>query len=496
MRKTLTFILILSIIGLVKGQSNFPKQTHHAHKKKLLDLLEPGRNQAKKITPIRHVLENDFIKMDSFKLLILDENSTPGNLTTDFKVEIEYDEFGHHSSSTQYESNNDGSLEKDDYFEKIYDDKGRLKEYIEYDVSNNPAIPSDKSIYSYYENNLLKEESFWQWNGSTWDSLGRENFAYDESGRVIEENYSFIHFGSDNKTQITYSDTLISSIYSVFDEASSTYQPTTKNETRIYVDKEITIFYRIFNDGTWKIKGKEEKSFLNNEKNTTIINYIYNETNIDPWLVTDKIVTELNSFNKISSYLLENYSTNGSVEYGYFETYSYSDNGVLLTVTYYDFDSNLKDYVPEAREVLISDTSITREKMLVPFEENDEESARYLEYKLDTLKRYDYDAVENDWFIDEVGVFYYSSFAPSVAHDQQYKNIKVFPNPARDYVHFNADKGEIKFLKLFDVNGILKSSMNGNIESIDVSNLKEGIYIYTIQLMTNEILKGKIMVSK
>ncbi len=80
------------------------------------------------------------------------------------------------------------------------------------------------------------------------------------------------------------------------------------------------------------------------------------------------------------------------------------------------------------------------------------------------------------------------------------ESIKVYPNPARDYVYVdieatNFEKGEIE---LFDMQGKLVkkaklSAKQGN--RVDVSNLNAGTYTYNVSL-NGKTIRGKVIVGK
>ncbi|MFA5540403.1 MAG: T9SS type A sorting domain-containing protein [Bacteroidales bacterium] len=80
------------------------------------------------------------------------------------------------------------------------------------------------------------------------------------------------------------------------------------------------------------------------------------------------------------------------------------------------------------------------------------------------------------------------------------ESIKVYPNPARDYVYVdieatNFEKGEIE---LFDMQGKLvkKAKLNAKQRNrIDVSNLNSGAYTYNVSL-NGKTISGKVIVGK
>ncbi len=72
------------------------------------------------------------------------------------------------------------------------------------------------------------------------------------------------------------------------------------------------------------------------------------------------------------------------------------------------------------------------------------------------------------------------------------RNIRIYPNPANDHVCINGIKGTA-ILNIYNVNGkLLVTKQIYNESSINISNLKPGIYIYRIN-NENKILNGKLI---
>lgn len=74
-------------------------------------------------------------------------------------------------------------------------------------------------------------------------------------------------------------------------------------------------------------------------------------------------------------------------------------------------------------------------------------------------------------------------------------NIKVYPNPAADVLYIaGATQGEL--FKLFDINGreVASTQLKGQ-SAIDISNLAEGLYLYSILDKENNVMqRGKVSV--
>lgn len=76
--------------------------------------------------------------------------------------------------------------------------------------------------------------------------------------------------------------------------------------------------------------------------------------------------------------------------------------------------------------------------------------------------------------------------------------LNVYPNPATTQVHFSTGSSMAKFVSVFDITGKLVSKLNleDGKAKLDVSNLQEGLYLYTLNSSDQKILKtGKLTVS-
>jgi len=97
------------------------------------------------------------------------------------------------------------------------------------------------------------------------------------------------------------------------------------------------------------------------------------------------------------------------------------------------------------------------------------------------------------WMIDQI-VFRGYEMMGSV-NDFSENNIKVYPNPTNDFIHFSSPSISLNgyHFYLFDMTGkiILLSEISDN-ESINIQHLKSGIYFYKLQ-KGNDVLKGKLV---
>ncbi len=78
-------------------------------------------------------------------------------------------------------------------------------------------------------------------------------------------------------------------------------------------------------------------------------------------------------------------------------------------------------------------------------------------------------------------------------------NLKVYPNPASDVIHFNIESSYAKQLLIMDITGKMVETINvvSGDNTINTSEYNAGIYLYQVKASNGEVLgSGKFSVSK
>ncbi|RYM34691.1 T9SS type A sorting domain-containing protein [Brumimicrobium glaciale] len=86
-----------------------------------------------------------------------------------------------------------------------------------------------------------------------------------------------------------------------------------------------------------------------------------------------------------------------------------------------------------------------------------------------------------------------------VSVTDQYKEISIYPNPANNFVNFKIDGLENGTVIINSVTGqeVVNTTISNGMKQVDVSNLNNGVYIYTIRNNNNEVIKtNKLVVRK
>jgi len=90
---------------------------------------------------------------------------------------------------------------------------------------------------------------------------------------------------------------------------------------------------------------------------------------------------------------------------------------------------------------------------------------------------------------DKKGIVYEYFINPISVKNIDNHNVLIYPNPAKDYINISL-KSEIGLLKILDISGklIIKKQINSSETSINISNLKSGIYFIEMSSGKNDLI--------
>ena len=78
-------------------------------------------------------------------------------------------------------------------------------------------------------------------------------------------------------------------------------------------------------------------------------------------------------------------------------------------------------------------------------------------------------------------------------NDNVLNNIKMYPNPANDYLNFNTNSNENVDIQIFDILGKSVLNLDNVRNPVNVSELKSGVYFVQITLGTEKGTKKLII---
>lgn len=107
------------------------------------------------------------------------------------------------------------------------------------------------------------------------------------------------------------------------------------------------------------------------------------------------------------------------------------------------------------------------------------------------------DSTGNLWLCSaSEGLIKVNPLALTLKEDAQKETIKLFPNPARNYVYINS-KLAIQNISITNIDGnqidSIPFNFNDAIAKIDLSNYKPGIYFFKLTMQSGEVLYKKII---
>lgn len=350
---------------------------------------------------------------------------------------------------------------------------------------------SSQTEYEYYPNNNLFEEIYTSWDAtsSLWDKIGKAIYYYNTNNKVTE----FILQSWDES----------------IDDYDNLYRYTYAYNSN--GDVKETIDYT-WDGADWINDSDSDKSVItyNGNKLDYVTTYSYNvagsewvidlESTLTTYTYNANILIELEQKWKGADWIDKNkniytYNANGQliedvsqewIDPNWVETerttYDFV-NGNMTTETEYSYNNG---WVSDYKTVNTFDPVLLMSNFIHPF--NDKTGKDYLFgssniYYNKILTSNDSYYFGDTWEDSSRTTFYYDGATAGLS-DIDLNKISVYPNPTADFV-FITENANIATFKILDLVGktIVQDKLNQS-NKIDVSNLKEGLYI--LELKTSE----------
>lgn len=430
-----------------------------------------------------------------------------------------------------------------------YDEYGRLIEEVRYDYENDELRPYIKKTHEYDETGNLLSYVLYFWNNISkeWGVEDKYDYEYDENNNLIRNIYTYII--NDNmhkfKYEYTYNEKNLLVNETTFRYKDSTYTYSSKVEYNYNdndnLNEEITSTYK--ND-TWEYTYKytfeyDENDNLLFEKHFNFYEDTYILQNIDAYKYDDQnnqIEYKYGSFDNDSinykSKITYNYDDNHNMieqisyynsdgiffpmskdEYQYendrmtnwissrwsdsAQTWQFRDrrqtvrdeNGNTLEDIYYEYynEENSK-WIPEQKQIFEYD--LTKEMTEIMFPDIDEGSDRFFN-KITYAAGMRYNYPTKEYIMQYDGVLYYSPVTTSVQKTEELR-LSIYPNPVSNSI-FIKGLQNVANLEIYSLNGrkVLSQKVHQGI-SVDVSNLRTGVFYYKINV-GNKNITGKFI---
>ncbi|MGM0376622.1 MAG: family 16 glycosylhydrolase [Bacteroidota bacterium] len=149
----------------------------------------------------------------------------------------------------------------------------------------------------------------------------------------------------------------------------------------------------------------------------------------------------------------------------------------------------------------IEDFSFSDEQNTLSYTYGDvEDGGEFLPCRVEALRIWlDKDAEVNhevDFSIDSI---WFSEYNPwnSIFRPKKYLNFKIWPNPAKNSLYFEDLSSDVKSYQIYSMEGRIVTQ--GTIDyknTIDVSNLHNGLFVLILRTNNNQVYRGKFQIRK
>ena len=350
-----------------------------------------------------------------------------------YKSTYTYDNSGRKLTETSwYEATNSWIVMYKD--SSTYNANGQLLTYIEFerDLTTNSLVASYKTDYQYNTNDKTEMKYSWNTTSHTWLLRYKTVNTYDNTGKIILALTCFWN------------------VNSWTDEHKSVYEYDTN------ANKIVETVYN-WSSSEWLNSSKTMYNYDVNGNAVGETNFSWS-SNTQTWTGNNKSEYQLDNFD-ISTIISSNWNTTTQMWEQSSKTECFYDLNTLASDVFSNGILNV-----------------------------------FGQHKLASAKSYSYDGAY--WVYDGLATIYYSSRdfqsgTKTVVDD----DLKVYPNPASNYISFNLDKIIGQFtVQLVDLQGkVVLNQTSTNNNAVSIAKLSKGLYQYKI-LSDTKVYTGKIIV--
>lgn len=306
-------------------------------------------------------------------------------------------------------------------------------------------IPLSKYEYTFDANGNMTLHSWYDWdvNTSRWVADRNLEYSYDASGNVTLE--------------ATF----------LWEKSTSQWVPLIKKEYTYNPNGQMTL--EIWSNwtqstGEWVFTNKYDNTYDANG-NRTLRLWSRWEGHFNEWggaIQKREYTYDLNG--------------NPALQFIYYWTYSNRQwEGANKDEYAYDFTYGLSELIMPPLKKFIPDNSECIKNM----------PTDYIIYSYNS----------GTWVKDKKGTYYYSEIEILGVSEIEESDVKVFPNPASEFMVFDIDDSSTSAtVELFDIQGrkVLSQQLSGN-KQVSIRHLDKGLYVYNLNF-NGRLYKGKIVV--
>jgi hypothetical protein len=389
-----------------------------------------------------------------------------------------------------------------------------------------------------YENDRLKTEIIYTWNGSELTPLLKSEYMFDDHGNLISEIRSTTGITLDwtlqQKTEYTYflnkdgdyklsieenfanytPNPLWVNTYKyeltydaletmVVQEVGSEWDSTEAKWTNLFLEDYYytsglltSIINSIWNtnDNQWEPHTKwayfRDSLQINEE-----IQYWWSTDPTDDWVQESKYVYEYGiGFNSMPILTVETgfiWDTEKDNWQNYNkDEFEYDSNYNRTKAAYFNWNETPGEWEQYYKDEFIFDLNYSFSDIIVPFNYGEEidDTSVYFRNMVIGYRAYEY--VDQIWEDNMKMLFFYSDYANALSMDDEIlmQSIVMYPNPVSDILCIDSDTAITK-IEIYSVLGQKVKEITKAFESISIKNLTDGVYIVKIQAENKSISK-------
>ncbi len=322
----------------------------------------------------------------------------------------------------------------------LFDEQGRILYKIIHLTSQYGTIPASKTYYTYNgDGDLYRVIKFsYDDNANAWVKKYKTEYSYNDTSKLTDSIKQYVW-------------DIVNSIWKNFTKKLYYYTPASG---KLYLD---SVVYYIY-DGTsevWVPQAKH-KYVYTSEGLVCDDYYYYFDKNTNEW-VKSNWTTKSYTDTLLQEKKVVFYSDDGSIQGKSKETYSYNEQNLLIERITYDYDFDKQEYVPHSQYLYqYNDDGLVTEYI-----------TKYWDRDLSQWKN----AGKTEYYLSKKT---YSGLAEAQL------NIKVYPNPASDYVIVSGLDSRSK-VELITLDGHILKRLTGQKRVILFLNgLEPGYYLIKV----------------
>lgn len=359
-----------------------------------------------------------------------------------------------------------------------------------YDSTNQQWVPMAKYEYTYNSADKKTEDIRHTWSGITyeWKKEYRNRYTYINNVDLKTEihelwNVSISDWEKKNKRELSYNSAGDLSIEITYNWLQNSNQWMEHQKREFTYDSayqlvEETHYIWDTQQSQWGNTERKVFSYDSSGNRTEEIKFEWNSSS-NQWVNKQKRAMSYDSAGHQVLILMKEWkASQGWVNKEKMEN-TYDSLGNRSSEIQSDWDDSQGKWIYDEKSEAVYNNNYTQSDLILPeyfFEEA-------FTHMVTGFKNFFWEHAQSSWKQDSEMSFYYSDFVVNTDFTQKPLKAKVYPNPANGHVNIDLP-GEIfgADFTLYDMQGrTLLHKQIQNRESLNLENLKAGLYLYTLK---------------